>query len=67
MMRGQVDVFVGHAKGAKVLCSECAHVLAVYDYSVARTWWHLDSCQYLTVVGVWAQVLILPYRSRRNS
>ena len=48
MTRGQVDVFVGHAKGVRLPCPKCGQELAVYDHSAKRTWRHLDSCQFMT-------------------
>lgn len=48
MARGQVDVSVGHAKGARFPCPECGQELAVYDHSAKRIWRHLDSCQFMT-------------------
>ncbi|MBA3964870.1 MAG: hypothetical protein H0X47_03705 [Nitrospirales bacterium] len=35
--RGQVDVFVEHAKGVRFPCPECGQELAVYDHSAKRT------------------------------
>jgi transposase len=48
MTRGRVDVYIGHAKGVRFVCSECGQEHAVYDHSAARTWRHLDSCQFMT-------------------
>ena len=44
MTRGQVDVYVGHAKGERFVCPECGQEHAVYDHSAERVWRHLDSC-----------------------
>lgn len=46
--RGQVDVYVGHAKGVRFACPECGQEHAVYDHSAERVWRHLDSCQFMT-------------------
>lgn len=48
MTRGQIDVYVGHAKGVRFACPECGLELSVYDHSAKRTWRHLDSCQFMT-------------------
>src|SRR4030066_1677062 len=48
MTRGQVDVYVGHAKGVRFACPECGQEHAVYDQSAERVWRHLDSCQFMT-------------------
>lgn len=48
MAKQQVDVHVGHPKGARFACPECGHELAVYDHAAERAWRHLDSCQFLT-------------------
>lgn len=48
MTRGQVDVYVGHAKGVRFSCPECGLELAAYDHSAKRIWRHLDSCQFMT-------------------
>lgn len=43
-----VEVYAGHASGARFACPECGQVLAVYDHLAERVWRHLDSCQFLT-------------------
>jgi transposase len=48
MARGQVDVYVVHAKGVRFACPECGQEHAVYDHSAERAWRHLDSCQFMT-------------------
>ncbi len=48
MTRGQVDVYVEHAKGVRFACPKCGQEHAVYDHSAERTWRHLDSCQFMT-------------------
>ena len=46
--RGQrVDVWVSHDVTAWA-CPECASALAGFDHSEARTWRHLDTCQFET-------------------
>jgi transposase len=46
--KGQVDVFVEHARKTRWLCAECGRELPTYDHSEERSWRHLDSCQFLT-------------------
>src|SRR6266550_2287253 len=48
MAKMHVEVYAGHAPGARFACPECAKVLAVYDHLAERVWRHLDSCQFLT-------------------
>jgi len=38
MTRGQVDVSVGHAKGARFPCPEYGQELAVYEHSAEQPW-----------------------------
>jgi transposase len=46
--RLHVEVYAGHAPGARFACPECGQALAVYDHLAERVWRHLDSCQFLT-------------------
>ncbi len=48
MAKQHVDVFVEHPKGCRFACPQCGQECAVYDHLASRTWWHLDSCQFLT-------------------
>ena len=48
MAKMHVEVYAGHAPGARFACPECGRELAVYDHAVERVWRHLDSCQFLT-------------------
>ncbi len=48
--REQIDVFVAHATGTKFCCPVCDKALSIYDHSDERSWRHLDSCQYKTVL-----------------
>ena len=47
---GQVDVHVAHGKGERFDCPECGRSCAVYDHAPERTWRHLDTCQYKTLL-----------------
>lgn len=48
MTQGRVDVYVAHTKGVRFACPECGQEHTVYDHAAARTWRHLDSCQFMT-------------------
>jgi transposase len=48
MAKQHVDVYVGHPKGTRFACPQCACECPVYDHLAGRTWRHLDSCQFLT-------------------
>lgn len=47
---GQVDVWVEHDRGERFECPECATLCPVYDHAPERTWRHLDTCQYRTLL-----------------
>jgi len=46
----RVDVWVGHPEGERWRCPKCANELGVYDHARERSWRHLDSCQFQTIV-----------------
>ncbi len=48
--RLRVDVYLGHANGARFTCPECDVELSVYDHADERTWRHLDSCHFQTLL-----------------
>ena len=48
MAKMHVEVYAGHAPGARFACPECGRELAMYDHAAERVWRHLDSCQFLT-------------------
>lgn len=45
-----VNVFVEHKSGQEFTCPECGRKLGVYDHAEERTWRHLDSCQFATML-----------------
>jgi len=47
---GRVDVYVEHGRGERFACPECGTMCPVYDHSAERTWRHLDTCQYRTLL-----------------
>ncbi|MEW4454587.1 ISL3 family transposase [Bremerella sp. JC817] len=48
--RQQIDVHVEHPPGTKFCCPECDAKLACYDHAPQRSWRHLDSCQFKTIL-----------------
>lgn len=46
----RVDVHLAHAPGTRFACPECGSELSVYDHAGERSWRHLDSCQFRTVL-----------------
>lgn len=46
----RVDVWVEHGEGCRWACPECGTELAGYDHAPERSWRHLDSCQFMTVL-----------------
>ena len=44
----RVDVWAEHSEDAAWVCPHCAKALPLYDHAEARTWRHLDSCQFQT-------------------
>lgn len=46
----RVDVFVEHKPGEEFPCPECDQKLGVYDHAEERTWRHLDSCHFATLL-----------------
>jgi len=46
----RVDVYLEHASGARFMCPECGVELSVYDHTDERTWRHLDSCHFQTLL-----------------
>jgi transposase len=47
---GQVDVYAEHAKRKTWLCPECDAACGLHDHDEERTWRHLDSCQFKTLL-----------------
>jgi transposase len=50
LAEGRVDVWVEHAVGIRFACPECDAACSVYDHATSRTWRHLDTCQYQTLL-----------------
>jgi transposase len=49
LAKGQIDVWVEHGEhGWK--CSECGEPCPLYDHAEERTWRHLDTMQYTTIL-----------------
>lgn len=47
---GQVDVQLRHKEGIKWQCPECGVEWGLYDHAEERTWRHLDTCQFRTLI-----------------
>lgn len=45
-----IVVDVAHAEGTRWHCPQCERELAAYDHSEERTWRHLDTCQFQTLL-----------------
>jgi transposase len=46
----EVHVYLEHKKTASWCCPECGEVCPLHDHQPERTWRHLDTCQYQTVL-----------------
>ena len=46
----QIDVHVVHPSNTKFCCPKCERELSCYDHAPERTWRHLDSCQFKTLL-----------------
>ena len=47
---GKVHIYLKHADGLQWPCPECGVECALYDHQPERTWRHLDTCQYQTIL-----------------
>jgi transposase len=48
--QGEVHVFLNHPGGIEWACPECGASCNLYDHQPTRTWRHLDTCQYQTIL-----------------
>jgi transposase len=46
----QVDVYVEHPEATKFCCPDCSQALSCYDHASPRTWRHLDTMQFKTLL-----------------
>jgi len=46
----EVHVYLGHEETATFRCPECGEVCPLQDHQPERTWRHLDTCQYRTLL-----------------
>lgn len=46
----EVHVYLGHTETATWCCPECGAVCPLHDHQPERTWRHLDTCQYQTLL-----------------
>jgi transposase len=47
---GEVHVHLNHATNSTWHCPECQRECSLYDHQAIRTWRHLDTCQYQTLL-----------------
>jgi transposase len=47
---GEVHVYLAHDSSATWACPECGRTCRLYDHQPDRSWRHLDTCQYRTVL-----------------
>ena len=47
---GVVNVYVAHREPATWNCAECGRACPLHDHAPQRTWRHLDTCQYQTLL-----------------
>ena len=47
---GEVNVHLSHPTSASWQCAECGRECPLYDHQPVRTWRHLDTCQYRTLM-----------------
>jgi transposase len=50
LAEGEVHVYLKHAASTPWPCPECGRVCALYDHQPERSWRHLDTCQYRTIL-----------------
>ena len=46
----RVDVWVEHREGTSWTCPECERALGCRDHAEERSWRHLDTCQFQTIL-----------------
>ncbi len=50
-MEGQeVELSISHKRGVSWKCPSCGKVCGLHDHSRERTWRHLDTCQFKTLI-----------------
>jgi transposase len=50
LAEGEVHVYLAHGSGAEWPCAECGRPCPLHDHQADRSWRHLDTCQYQTVL-----------------
>ena len=48
--QGEVHIYLGHDSGKDWACPECGKACRLHDHQAERTWRHLDTCQYRTIL-----------------
>ena len=46
----KVEIWVEWPKGKKVACPECGELCVTHDHREERSWRHLDTCQFKTII-----------------
>jgi transposase len=47
---GEVHIYLNHPVGVQWACPECEALCNLYDHQPSRSWRHLDTCQYRTIL-----------------
>jgi transposase len=47
---GKIHIYLTHAEDLRWPCPECGAQCPLYDHQPERTWRHLDTCQYQTIL-----------------
>lgn len=50
MEEQKVEIWVEWPKGKKVACPECRELCTIHDHREERSWRHLDTCQFKTII-----------------
>ena len=48
--QGEVHVYLKHKERERWACAECGALCRLYDHQPERSWRHLDTCQYRTIL-----------------
>ena len=50
LREGEVHVYLEHQEVDRWACGECGAEAKPYDHQAERGWWHLETCQYQTIL-----------------
>lgn len=48
--QGEVHIYLAHSETTRWECPECGAACGLYDHQPERSWRHLDTCQYQTIL-----------------